>query len=1057
MSVSPGFEDGLEIDHGHGRRVRDLFDKVLECPAEDRERLLDDMARGSGDGLETIDEVRALLSFVDATRIDEEETEDHDSPDLMVGCRLGEFVLRRLIGFGGTSAVFEAIQDRPNRTVAVKVLRTGIVGPRSRRRFEREVEIAGRLDHPSVARVLGSGSIDVDGRDTPWLAMEFVPESQAITRYAENNKCDLRKRIRLVREAIGGIIAAHRLGVIHRDIKPGNVLVDGAGRVRVIDFGIARLVDTTPNPSRGMMTATIPGQVLGTVPFMAPEQLGGDPEAVDVRTDVYALGVLLHLILTGRLPYEVAGCDFIESARRIRESEVSSLRRLQPAIDRDLDGIVQKALSKEPGSRYQSAEYLDADLESWLDHRPVAARPLGSIGRSWRFARRNPAVTLLGTAAVIGAVATTVVMATMLARESRLRSSADRAAANAGIAAASGAMQQGDLGGMHRYLESVPDSERGWEHRWLSSLVETGNIIIQHDPGDVISVDVLVSSPTRPGMLLATGYRGTWAYKLPEAELLWELPEFSQGGNWKHVVLPDEKGVVVCGLGPRMKVLDLGTGEPLATFDTPGSIGAMWPLDDDEILLGGDDGRLSRMDLADGRIIDQVNVELGGITAMLGLEDGRILLGTMRGHILETDAEFSEILVVRDFGRMIARIRADASQRRIAVCTHGDTVEILDAGTMETVIRLDDHLADVWDARFDDENNRIITVSLDESLRVFDLFTGQTIERRSGPHSYVWSLALEEDARHAWIGCHDGSVRRIELVPSPITIPGDEAALSIAWSPDGRSVSLLTNQGVHRLDLESRRLVAGFSHELSLNDASRGNIVWTQSGIWCGWEGHQGLMKFDPELQEKTEFFDGQQVSGMFPMVDGGIVVGFENGRVLRISPDGKVIAENKFDEILNDFALHPGRGELYCRFRGTGRDGVVVDPETLEAQRSFTGFGDGSTFAMTFSPDGEYVATGGRERPGNVMVFPNQPPWVQGGIRRIGHSGDARFVEFMDGGRRLVSAGDDGRILMARPDDTQPLLTLFESNQAIRGFAVSPDRRSIAATDGRQLFLAVP
>ena len=1055
---SPGIDDGVDVGNEHGRRVRDLFDEILERRPEDRDELMVRMVRRPGFGPETIDEVRSLLAFVEATRIDEEgENERPDAPHLLVGCRIGEFTLRRLVGFGGTSAVFEAVQDRPSRTVAVKVLRTGIAGPRARRRFEREVEIAGRLDHPSVARVLGSGSIDVDGMDTPWLAMEFVSEAQAITRYAVEDGIDIVGRVRLVREAIAGIVAAHRLGVIHRDIKPGNVLVDASGRVRVIDFGIARLVDHEPVVGRGMMTATIPGQVLGTVPFMAPEQVGGDPESVDVRTDVYALGVLLHLILTRRLPYEVADCDFIESARRIREVEVSSLRRMEPAVDRDLDGIVQKALSKEPANRYQSAESLDADLEAWLDHRPVTARPLGFIGRSLRFARRNPAVSLLGTAVVVGAVTTAIVMASMLARESRLRSSADRAAANAGIAAASGALRQGDLGGVHRYLESVPDSERGWEHEWLSSLVETGTVVLQHDPGDVISLDILDSNSKHPMMLLATGYRGTWAYGLPDADLLWSLPEMGQGGNWKHVVLPDESRLAVCGLGPLINILDLASGEILATFDTPGSIGAMWPLAEDRIMLGGDDGRLSVMELASGRITKEVDPGLGGITSMLGLDDGRILVGTMQGQILETDSGISEILVARDFGRMIPRIRADENERRIAVCTHGDSVEILDASTMETIIRFDDHLADVWDARFDEQNDRVITVSLDESLRVFDLATGQTIERRSGPHSFVWSLALEDDGRHAWIGCHDGSVRRIELVQSGVTIPGDELALALTWSPDGRSIALRTDQGIHRLDLAARRWVASSRHAPIVVEPARNPIAWTRSGIWSSPISGRGLAMIDPDLREEMQVIGDEDLTALIPLDDGGIVAAFQGGILFRINSDGRAIARNGFERTIVDLNVHPTTGELFGRFDGMGRDGVVLELDTLDEIRGFEEFGDGATFCMTFSPDGELVATGGRERPGNVMVFSQETFGVSEAVRRIGHSGDARFVSFMDGGRRLVSAGDDGRILMARPEDTQPLISILESNQAIRGFAVSPDGRSIAATDGRQLFLAIP
>lgn len=278
MPASP--ETSQTMENEHGARVRRLFDEILGRDALERADILQSMVENDHSQSEIADEVRSLLAFVDATRIDEDVDPDADSPHLLLGCRVGDFTLERLIGFGGTSAVFEATQHGPNRKVAVKVLRSGLAGPRARRRFEREVEIAGRIEHPAVARIMGSGQVVVDGDETPWLAMEFVPGAETITRYAEESNLDLRARVCLLRDAISGIIAAHRRGVIHRDIKPGNVLVDSSGHIRVIDFGIARIIavnDGIHGPVGGVMTATIPGQVLGTVPFMAPEQLGGDP------------------------------------------------------------------------------------------------------------------------------------------------------------------------------------------------------------------------------------------------------------------------------------------------------------------------------------------------------------------------------------------------------------------------------------------------------------------------------------------------------------------------------------------------------------------------------------------------------------------------------------------------------------------------------------------------------------------------------------------------------------------------------------------------------------
>ena len=1045
-----GQSDGdVDPDADRHLMVRRLFDLLVTSEEEDRPKILLEADVSE----EVRDEVESLLRFVESTRVDVEERRDESSPSALLGCRVGDFHLARLIGTGGTSVVFEARQSKPDRTVAVKVLRAGFAGPRARRRFEREVEIAGGLEHPGIAKVLASGSVEIDGAELPWLAMEFVSGGRSITRYAQEESLDVRSRVRLIREVVAALRVAHRRGVIHRDLKPANILVGEDKRARIIDFGIAR---SDAGGTGHNTLATIPGQVLGTVPFMAPEQIDADADSIDVRADIYALGVVAYLLLTRRMPYELGDCGFVEAARRIRTHDPLSMRRYESKVDRDLDGIVQKMLAKNPDGRFQGLEELDADLEAWVDGRPVTARPLGGIARSWRIARRHPIPTMLGAMVVMGIVGATIVMGVMLARESRLRASADRAAANAGLAAASSALRQGDLGGVHRYLESVSESERGWEHDWLSGVMAKGDLVLEHEVGDVISLDIFPETSDRPSILLATGYRGTWAYELPDCRLRWKLEELPTG-SWKHAMVPGKEQLLVCGLGPILKVLDFDTGATLRTFETPGAIGAMLPLSEDWVVLGGDDGRLSRMDLRDGSIHDQTEVNLGGVTCMLELEDGRILAGTGRGSLLETDSHLSEVRVARKFARMIPRIRADASESRIAVCTHDNVVEILDAATLKTVMRLEDHLADVWDARFDDENDRIVTVSLDESIRVFDLATGKTLERRSGPLVYVWSLAMENDGRHVWIGCRDGSVRRLELRQTPVKVPEGEIAGHLAWSPDGRSLAIRTDRAIHRLDVATRSWTA--NEVVPPNDPEvsllQPDIVWSTSAIWCASGRGGGLWRFDPDLNDGFEVIPDVGVSALALVANDGVLVALDDGRLIRVSEEGEIRKTASFDLVFQDLEIHPVTLEAYCLMVGRTNGGLIIDCDSLEQKEVLLEYGVGPAYALAISNDGSRLAYGGRERPGNVITISGFPEEDVELTRRIGHSGDARFVAFIDGGRRLVSGGDDGRVFLGRVDATQPILTMFELAGAIRGLAISPDGRSIATTDGRSVFLA--
>ena len=234
-------------------------------------------------------------------------------------------------------------------------------------------------------------------------------------------------------------------------------------------------------------------------------------------------------------------------------------------------------------------------------------------------------------------------------------------------------------------------------------------------------------------------------------------------------------------------------------------------------------------------------------------------------------------------------------------------------------------------------------------------------------------------------------------------------------------------------------------------------VVWSKNRIWTDAGTGGGLWSFNDDLEDGSQVLEQCGVTAIVPLPDGGVVAAIDDGTILRISAEGTILAEGKLDIAARDIDIHAATGALYCLDDASGCEGKILDLETLRKTGSFGGYGTGPTFVLSFSPDGSLVASGGRERPRNVSVFPLSRERTSDMVGRIGHSGDARFVEFMDDGNRLVTAGDDGRIILSRPDETQPLLTLFESKQAIRGLAVSRDGLSVAATDGREIFIALP
>ena len=237
--------------------------------------------------------------------------------------------------------VYEAEQDSPRRPVALKVVRPGLASPAVIRRFAHEAQILARLHHPGIAQVYEAGIAD-DGQ--PFFAMEFI-RGLPLDEYADRHGLDLAARVALVARVCDAVQHAHDQGVIHRDLKPANILVEEAGQPKVLDFGVARATDADLLTAAGL---TRTGQLLGTPNYMSPEQVAGDPAAIDRRADVYALGVILFELAAHRLPYRLEDRPLAEAARLILEQDPPRLGSLDPEFRGDVETIVAKAMEKDP-------------------------------------------------------------------------------------------------------------------------------------------------------------------------------------------------------------------------------------------------------------------------------------------------------------------------------------------------------------------------------------------------------------------------------------------------------------------------------------------------------------------------------------------------------------------------------------------------------------------------------------------------------------------------------------------------------------------------------------
>jgi eukaryotic-like serine/threonine-protein kinase len=417
------------------RRVFDAADRALELEPPDRRAFLeqcraDDAALGA--------DVAALLEGAEAAPVLDTPAAALAAPlfdDSLVlpdptdaRSRFGSYRILRELGRGGMGAVYlaERSDDQYQKRVALKVLPAWSAGDDRRvQRFLDERQILAALDHPDIARLLDGG---VTPDALPWFAMEYV-EGIPVDRYCNEHRLSLEDRLELFCRVCAAVQYAHRNLVVHRDLKPANILVTTEARVKLLDFGIAKLLASELQAAAPSLTVT--GERLLTPMYASPEQIRGDP--ISTATDVYALGVLLHLLLTGTSPYRLSTGQQHEVIRAVLEQEpeppsVAMLRaereadrssaKLARRLRGDLDTIVLKAMEKEPGRRYGSAEQLEADIRNHLAGLPVTARPATRLYHARKFLRRHrvgAAVTVGVALLVLGFAVVSAVQAARIA------------------------------------------------------------------------------------------------------------------------------------------------------------------------------------------------------------------------------------------------------------------------------------------------------------------------------------------------------------------------------------------------------------------------------------------------------------------------------------------------------------------------------------------------------------------------------------------------------------------------------------------------------------------
>lgn len=750
--------------------------------------------------------------------------------------RVGPYRLVSVIGAGGQGHVHEAVDERLGRRVALKVLPPGLLrSDAARARFRREAELLSRLDHPGIATVYEAGEAD----GVPYLALRLLEGESLAQRIARERETreragsgreTLEQLLGLLEAVARALHAAHQLGVVHRDVKPGNILIGSQGDPVVIDFGLARDLDSVSE------SLTRSGDVLGTPAYMAPEQIRGDVRSIDARSDVYALGVVLFECVASRPPFLAPTREALY--RMILESDPPDLRGLFPRCPKDLAVVVETCLEKTPARRYQSALYLAEELARVARREPILARRISSVGRLWRWAQRRPTIASLAAAtAVLLAVVTAGSLYYALeqkeiaeyrrdlvdertrlaeekaaegARQGDLKREAEERLYSALLGQARGlrtARQPGyrrevfDLLGQAVALSRGPQGEIPAERREAireEALAAMGDFVglpsLTAEALDRSSLDPFATDAasrgappfptTGPWAFSPQGKLYAWADQNSRVLHLAQCEDGPDGASWRKLSTATSELWIV------RAITFTGAGDRLAAACE----GGLLVLDVPDLRP-----RLAARGPVMGAVACQPN---GSLIALLGAH--------------QSVAELWDV----DAGRLLTSFAPPPGARRVAFAADGERLVFADAegtprGTLQTMNtperrRLSGGNGGVVDVRFSPDGGRLLAcASKDGFLRLWKTETGGILKVLRHVGSDIQSVDFSRDGRHIALGSWSGHVSIHDVDSGALRASADGSSRtgkiwSVRFGLDGRYVVAGGNGGVRLWDVVER-------------------------------------------------------------------------------------------------------------------------------------------------------------------------------------------------------------------------------------------------------------
>jgi len=984
-----------------------------------------------------------LLDLVNVEDPEDAEIVTNEETDPLTTHQVfGDYELVEELARGGMGVVYKARQISLKRTVALKMILAGRFATKNLvERFKAEAATAALLQHPNIVAVHEVGV----HQGQHYFSMDFV-EGCNLTHLVGARPPPPTHVARYVRAIADAVQHAHDHGILHRDLKPSNILIDQSDRPRVTDFGLAKRLEAGTS-------LTVTGQMLGSPNFMPPEQVTADGEA-SPQGDVYGLGAILYYLLTARAPFQ--GETVPSVIAQVIGGEVVAPSLLNSIVPPDLETICLKCLEKEPRRRYSTARNVAEDLDHFLRHEPITARPVGLLGRVWRWCRRRPALSsvliLLHLVFALGLAG--ILWEWRQALAGRLATS--QYLYDADMLLAQQAIDEGNFGRATELLEKHrPPARtrfgaekhadlRGWEWYYFRDRCRSDELATLGAHSNAITA--MAYSPK--GRFLATA-------DLEGGLQLWDPQARRQLAAWEGhgqeidavAFSPDERWLAAGGREERVDVYDLNTlrrALPALVYSSP--VFALAFSADNRFLKCCCGHDLSLWGMPEGKLISRIDFD-GRNPAVFGLGGEMLAVGVRDGGIrLYQDGSTNATILSGHKGR-VKSVSFSSDGRVLYSASLDGTARAWDVASSTEIHCFEGHRINVNAVSESPRRNLIATGSSDETIRLWDTVTGGSSELLPGQNSPVCQLEFSPDGQTLASGGMDGQIKLWPVEPrqamrESLALPSTARGWSL--SPEANTLEVLTEGGVITpLDLRSMDYLPAWNPPRPHGDS-------------CPIQPGCKLRAVD----------EGHGVVGLWERASGNRIGQMEGApdpvRAMVFSPDAQTLAladnNGKLQlwsattlRLIKTLGGHAGRvtGSLQfspdsTRLLAVYDDGYVAlwkpsrpGPPTIRHAHGML------VNSAAFSPDGRIIATGAND--GLVKLWNTD---TQHEITRLSVSVlPVLSVAFSPDGRRLAVGAEDGRVTLYDAATFQPIAHFTgHAHPQIRGLAFTPDGTTLVS-----------